>query len=65
MRIIYSILVSPDVVAEGLKEMGTSLRELAAQEVDPSLGNGGIRQERRVLHIDSMAHEGMAGTATV
>lgn len=31
-----------DVVAEGLKEMGTSLHELAAQEVDPGLGNGGL-----------------------
>ncbi len=31
-----------DVVAEGLKEMGTSLQELAAQEVDPGLGNGGL-----------------------
>ena len=49
-----------DVVAEGLKEMGTSLHELAAQEVDPGLGNGGLGR-LAACFLDSMAHEGMAG----
>ena len=49
-----------DVVAEGLKEMGTSLQELAAQEVDPGLGNGGLGR-LAACFLDSMAHEGMAG----
>ena len=41
--------------------MGTSLQELAAQEVDPGLGNGGLGRLAALLPWDSMAHEGMAG----
>ena len=49
-----------DMVAEGIKEMGSSLEELCRQEVDPGLGNGGLGR-LAACFLDSMAHEGMAG----
>ena len=49
-----------DLVAEGVKEMGSSLEDLCRQEVDPGLGNGGLGR-LAACFLDSMAHEGMAG----
>ncbi len=49
-----------DMVAEGVKSMGSDLETLCRQEVDPGLGNGGLGR-LAACFLDSMAHEGMAG----
>ena len=49
-----------DLVADGVRSMGTTLEEICAQEVDPGLGNGGLGR-LAACFLDSMAHEGMAG----
>ena len=49
-----------DVVADGIKSMGSSLEEICRQEVDPGLGNGGLGR-LAACFLDSMAHEGIAG----
>ncbi len=49
-----------DVVAEGLKEMGTTLEEICAQEADPGLGNGGLGR-LAACFLDSMASLGISG----
>ena len=49
-----------DLVAEGVKELGSSLEDICRQEVDPGLGNGGLGR-LAACFLDSMAHEGIAG----
>jgi starch phosphorylase len=49
-----------DMVREAIQEMGSSLEEIAACEVDPGLGNGGLGR-LAACFLDSMAHEGIAG----
>ena len=49
-----------DMVAAGIKSMGSSLEDICRQEVDPGLGNGGLGR-LAACFLDSMAHEGIAG----
>ena len=49
-----------DMVEEACEELGTSLDDLIANEVDPGLGNGGLGR-LAACFLDSMAAEGMAG----
>lgn len=49
-----------DLVADGVKDMGTSIESICRQEVDPGLGNGGLGR-LAACFLDSMAHEGIAG----
>ncbi|WP_455136427.1 glycogen/starch/alpha-glucan phosphorylase [Thermophilibacter sp.] len=49
-----------DLVAAGVKDMGSSLEQLCRQEADPGLGNGGLGR-LAACFLDSMAHEGIAG----
>ena len=49
-----------DLVAEGVRSMGTDLETLCRQEADPGLGNGGLGR-LAACFLDSMAHEGIAG----
>ncbi len=49
-----------DVVQEGLELMGASLETIAACEVDPGLGNGGLGR-LAACFLDSMAAEGIIG----
>ena len=48
-----------DMVAEALKEMGTTLEELEAREPDAALGNGGLGR-LAACFLASAAHEGIA-----
>lgn len=49
-----------DVVKNGLSQMGLDFDEIAANEVDPALGNGGLGRLASCF-MDSMAATGIAG----